>query len=100
MKVVIVLAMFGSVSLLVPLRMCDVVLTPLGPADDTLENVQAVDKLLGGQVNTIYVDGMHGRGIMRNATYRAAATRLCAAGEGEAHSDDHNAAALSQLRLQ
>lgn len=39
-------------------------------ADDTFENVAAVDKLLAGRVHSVHVDGARGRGIIANEVYR------------------------------
>jgi hypothetical protein len=38
-------------------------------ADDTLENVLAVDTLLAGRVSSVHVDGAHGRGVIANQAY-------------------------------
>ena len=38
-------------------------------ADDTPENIVAVDTLLSDRVHTVHVDGAFGRGIMANQAY-------------------------------
>lgn len=75
-------------------------------ADDTAENIVAVDTLLRDRVHTVHVDGAFGRGILGNRTYLEATGPLLATGAAPSASDTDladtavgSAALETQLRV-